>query len=126
MLEHINPQSIPASPFYSHGVVVTAPRRTLYTAGQVGVGADGVPASGMQAQAAQAIANLKAILAAADMTVSDVVKLTIFLTDEALVGEFMAAGASLLASPPAATTLLFVKALASPDLLIEIEAVAAK
>lgn len=36
----------------------------------------------------------------------------------------MASGGDLLSSPPAASTLLIVEALANPSLLIEIEAVA--
>jgi len=37
----------------------------------------------------------------------------------------VSAGAPLLSSPPPATTLLYVRALAAPDMLVEIEAVAA-
>lgn len=57
---------------------------------------------------------------------SDIVKTTIFLTDEANFEGFAAAAAPLLTQPPAATTLVYVRALASPALLVEIEAVAAR
>ncbi len=60
------------------------------------------------------------------MDTSDLVKLTIYLTDEASLGGFAQPAAALLSQPPAATTLLIVKGLADPRLLIEIEAVAAK
>ncbi|PSJ48812.1 enamine deaminase RidA, partial [Mesorhizobium ephedrae] len=52
-------------------------------------------------------------------------KFTIYLTDESNLEGFMTSGISL-PSPPPAATLLFVKALASPQLLIEIEAVAVR
>lgn len=55
---------------------------TLYTSGQLGL----IPATnelpqGVEAQAAQALDNLSAVLAAAGMTCADVVKTTVFLAD---------------------------------------------
>ena len=55
---------------------------TLYTSGQLGL----VPATGqlpqdVEAQAAQALDNLQAVLAAAGMGLADVVKTTVFLAD---------------------------------------------
>jgi len=126
MLRKFNPEGVSAPQFYSHGVVASGPGRTLYVSGQVGVRTDGTLAEGMSEQTRTAIANLTAVLAGASMDNADIAKATIYLTDESLMGEFQAAGASLLASPPPAITLLFVKALASPALLIEIEAVAFK
>lgn len=65
---------------YSHAVLAG---NTLYTSGQIGL----VPETGVLAgdtievQATQVFANLKAVLAAADMTFQNVVKTTVFLTD---------------------------------------------
>lgn len=53
-------------------------------------------------------------------------KVTIYPTDESLLPDFVEAAADALPSPPPATTLLIVKALAAPALLIEIEAIAAR
>ena len=55
---------------------------TLYTSGQLGL----IPATGelpqeVEAQAAQALDNLKAVLAAAGMGFEDVVKTTVFLAN---------------------------------------------
>ena len=61
----------------------------------------------------------------AGMRPSDLVKLTIYLTDPEDVGPFMAAAGGSLPQPPPATTLLLVAGLASPELKVEIEAVAA-
>ena len=58
---------------------------TIYTSGQIGI----VPESGafvgadVAAQTRQALANLKAVLAAAGAQLSDVVKTTVFLADMA-------------------------------------------
>ena len=55
---------------------------TLYTSGQLGLDpATNELAQGVEAQAAQAIDNLAAVLAAAGMSLADVVKTTVFLAD---------------------------------------------
>lgn len=126
MLRKFNPEGVTAPPFYSHGVEVHSPERWLYVSGQVGQRPDGSAGDGIGEQTAIAVQNLKRVLAGAGMGVEDLVKLTIYLTDEANLPGFGPAGATLLSQPPAATTLLIVKGLADPRLLIEIEAVAAR
>ena len=55
---------------------------TLYTSGQLGLDpATGALAQGVEAQARQALENLGAVLKAAGMDFSDVVKTTVFLAD---------------------------------------------
>lgn len=126
MLRKFNPEGVQAPAFYSLGVEITSPQRMLFISGQVGVKSDGSVADGIAEQTRVAIENLQAVLAGARMDASDIVESTIYLTDESLFDGFAAAGAPLLSSPPAATTLVYVKALASPALLVEIEAIAAK
>ena len=64
---------------------------TLYTSGQLGlVPATGVLPQGVEAQAAQALENLGAVLSAAGMGFGDVVKTTVFLAD---MGDFAAINA---------------------------------
>lgn len=61
---------------------------TLYTSGQLGlIPQTGVLAEGVQAQAKQALENLGAVLQAAGMDYSNVVKTTVFLAD---IGDFAA------------------------------------
>jgi 2-iminobutanoate/2-iminopropanoate deaminase len=92
----------------------------LFISGQVGVGPDGIPGKDIRQQTELAISNLYKVLAGADMDANDIVKSTIFLTDENLLSDFMEAGAGFLPTPRPTTTLVIVKALASPDLLVEI------
>ena len=55
---------------------------TLYTSGQLGLIPDtGVLPKGVEAQARQALENLRAVLNAAGMDLADVVKTTVFLAD---------------------------------------------
>jgi 2-iminobutanoate/2-iminopropanoate deaminase len=122
----VNPSAVPASPFYSHGMEVSGAQRLLFVSGQVGITADGSVAEGVGAQAAQAVANLNAVLAEAGMAATDLVKMTIYLTDPANVEPFMAAAAGALTDPPPATTLLVVQQLSSPELLVEVEGIAAR
>jgi 2-iminobutanoate/2-iminopropanoate deaminase len=124
MLKMINPAGYPQSPFYSQGAVATAPQRTLFISGQVGVDAEGNAGSDIGEQAKIAVANMNAVLAEAGMDPRNLAKVTIYLTDESLIPGFMEAAGGTLPSPPPATTLLVVKALAAPHLLVEIEAIA--
>lgn len=126
MLRKFNPPEMVSSDAYNHGVEVSSFQRLLFVSGQVGVGPDGNPGKDIREQTELAIGNLNKVLAGADMDMNDIVKSTIYLTDESLIGPFMEAGAGSLPTPPPATTLVIVKALASPVLLVEIEAIAAK
>jgi enamine deaminase RidA (YjgF/YER057c/UK114 family) len=126
MLRHLNPEGIAAPGPYSHGVEASSIQRMLFISGQVGIRPDRSLAEDISEQTRVAIQNLTAVLADAGMDTSNIVKITIFLTDESLVGGFMEAGAGLLPAPPPATTLVYVKALAAPPMLVEIEAIAVK
>lgn len=119
-----NPETGPQPAVYNRGVEVRGAERLLFIAGQVGERADGTMGANMAEQAAIAVENMKGVLAGAGMSIDNVVKYTIFLTDEAQTGAFMQAAVSLMPQPPPAATLLYVKALASPQMLVEIEAIA--
>lgn len=122
----LNPSAAPTSmPLYSQGIAVQDAQRLVFVSGQVGTTADGTTPDGIDAQGAQAVANLTAVLAEAGLTMADVLKLTIYLTDPADIEPFMGAAAGTFPSPPPAATMLLVGGLASPDLRVEIEAVAA-
>jgi len=64
---------------------------TLYVSGQLGLSPqDGSMPEGVENQATQALANLKAVLAAVEMTPANVVKTTVFLKN---MGDFAAINA---------------------------------
>jgi enamine deaminase RidA (YjgF/YER057c/UK114 family) len=122
-----NPADVPPPVgAYSHAIEVAAGVRTLHISGQVGVLADGKPAQGIEAQTEAVWNNIKGILKAAGMGVSDLVKVTTFLVNKADIQASRAVRLRHLGDHKPASTLLVIDALASPDYLIEIEAIAAK
>lgn len=130
MQKQINPATLaaPAGP-YSQGILTTGPGQWLHIAGQIGVDQDGVCAQGMTAQAERAWSNLLAVLREAGMGVEHLVKVTTYVTEPSLLGEFAAVRAKYLeqAGPGAArpaSTLIIARALARPEWLVEVEAVA--
>jgi enamine deaminase RidA (YjgF/YER057c/UK114 family) len=110
----------------AHGVEVPAGARLLFTNGQVGTKRDGTTPGTTAEQADVVFARVEAVLAAAKMTLSDIVRLTVFLTDEGDVKTFVEARDRVMGAHKPGAIILIVKALARPELRIEIEAVAAK
>jgi 2-iminobutanoate/2-iminopropanoate deaminase len=81
----------------------------------------------VRAQTRQALANLEACLAAHGLTVRDVVRLTVYLTDRAYIADMREERRAVFGSSELPTsTLLIVSGLATPELLVEIDAVAAR
>ena len=98
----------------------------VYTSGQAAIDLEGqlVGVGNFDAQAAQVFSNLKAVLEAADASLDSVVKVTIYLTDMANFPKIVALRERYFSRPWPADTIVEVKALALPELEIEIEAVA--
>ena len=126
--QHPHPEGLPRNPAYSQ-VVAASGTRTIYIAGQVSVDAQGalVGPDDLAAQTTQVMRNVGLALAAADATYADIVKITTYVVNykpehRVIIGQarapFFANG-----TPPA-STLVGVAALAVPEWLIEIEAVA--
>lgn len=110
----------------AHGVEVPLGARLLFTNGQVGTGPDGTTPESTAEQAEVVFERLEAVLAAAKMTLSDIVRLTVFLTDQKDVGTFVATRDRVMGDHKPGAIILVVKALARPELKIEIEAIAAR
>lgn len=128
-LTEINPRGI-APPFsnYSHAVVVDPGMRTLFVSGQLGINPQGVFESGFRAQFEQAMRNLEAVLADAEMSTKDLVKLSVFSavdTEEAITAYREVRDQRVQGRAPAALFAI-VSAFSHPDILVEVEAVAAK
>ena len=98
----------------------------VFVSGTVAWGPDGklVGAGNVYAQAKQTIANIAAYLRQAGASLSDVVRTRIYLTDMSRWEEVARAHREAFADVRPASSLLEVSRLASPEMLVEIEAVA--
>jgi len=123
---HILDDLYPHSSRVAHGVEVPAGARLLFTNGQVGTKPDGSTPDDVSDQTEVIFGRLKAVLAAADMSLADVVRFDVYLTDQADVKTFVAVRDGFMGDHKPGATLLVVKGLARPELKIEVEAVAAK
>ncbi len=125
--QYINPEGIAPPTGYTH-VVTTDARKTVYISGQIGIDPQGKIQEGLRAQTIQVFENLKTALASVGATFDNVVKVTYLIVnykaeDRAIVREIRAQYVN--AQHPPASTLIGVQALAMPELLIEVEAIAA-
>ena len=98
----------------------------VYTSGQAAIDLQGnlVGVGDFDAQAQQVFANLEAVLEAADSSLDRIVKVTIYLTDMANFPKVVNLRERFFSKPYPADTILEVRALALPELEIEVEAVA--
>ena len=120
--ETINAKNAPAAVGpYVHAVKAG---ETLYTSGQLGlIPATGELPEGVEAQAKQALENLKAVVEAAGLTLANVVKTTVFLADINDFAEINAIYADYFTGEAPARSCVQVAALPK-GALFEIEAIA--
>ena len=125
-LTHLNPSTMHRNPAFSQGVVIEPGSRLVVVGGQNGVDATGaVVGSGLREQTAQALRNVLTVLGEVGATQEDVAKLTIHLVDGSDVQEGFEASREVWGAHPTAVTVLMVARLGRPDVLVEIEALAA-
>jgi enamine deaminase RidA (YjgF/YER057c/UK114 family) len=129
-ITRIDPPELGTPPGYSQIVDVSA-GRIIFIAGQTALDRNGnlIGKNDFAAQADQVFRNLAVALQASGCTATNLVKLTVFLTDMDNLGRYREARNRFFASvtPPAApaVTLVEVSKLYGPDFMIEIEAIAA-
>lgn len=123
--EIVNPSSMATPTGYSH--IARKSGTPVFVSGQVSAGADGrtVGKGDATAQAEQVFVNLQAVLEAAGGSMDDVVKFTAYALDAAYRPAIAEARTKRFPNGDfPASTFVVVSGLASPDYLIEIEAVA--
>jgi enamine deaminase RidA (YjgF/YER057c/UK114 family) len=99
---------------------------TIYVAGQVAQDPDGklVGPNDMAAQSRQVFANIEAILAVAGATMSDVTKITAYVTDMSRYGEYSTVRAEVFPKAQMASATVASPTLVRSDFLVEVEAIA--
>jgi len=113
-------------PMYSQAVKVSGAQTILYIAGQVAYGRDGAPthAGDFKAQARAVLNALKAQVEAGGGTMADIVKVNTYVTDMRHRADYGPIREEFFGRKMPAHTLVAVAALAAPEYLIEVEAVA--
>lgn len=100
--------------------------RTLYISGQNGISKDGkIVGKDFESQCTQSFENMSTILAKARTNFSNVVKVTAYFTNISSAPAYSTIASSYFKDHLPTQTLLEVRALALPDLVFEIEAIAA-
>jgi 2-iminobutanoate/2-iminopropanoate deaminase len=114
----------PATSDYVHAMEVREPKRLLYVAGTMGLDQNGVAGKTLSEQLELIWRNIRTILASADMTVDNIVRLTSYLRDAAYAEENAKARVKALNGRVIPTIGIVAQTLSS-DWLVEIEVVAA-
>ena len=108
---------------YAQAIEINAGTRRLYISGQVPVTRDGVVPATFIEQARLAWANIHAQLSAADMTIANLAKVTIFLSDREFASDNRMARNEALGGHVTALTVIIAD-IFDPAWLLEIEAIA--
>ncbi|AYJ51727.1 RidA family protein [Rhodococcus sp. P1Y] len=124
----VNPVTWSQELGFNQGEVVSGHTRTLYISGQTSTSDAGSPVHGddISAQLARSIDNLEAVLAAAGMSLANLVRLNVYTTDvDALFPHYGVLASRLGAAEVApTTTMLGVTRLAIAGQLVELEGTA--
>ncbi len=113
-------------PIYSQGMRVTGAQSILFLAGQVAYDKDGgvLYPGDFKAQAREVFKALKSLVESAGGTMDSVVKLNTYLIDIRYRADLAPIRQEFFSKKAPASTLVQVSALAHPDWLIEVEAIA--
>ena len=127
MPRYLNPKTVPPpASRYSQAVAIGAPFKRLIVSGQLGIAANGALAEGMEAQLSQAFDNVLALVAAADLEATDIIKTTVYVTVPGSVALYRKVREAKLGKHQPAATYLEIAGLARPEFLVEIEAEAVR
>ena len=111
---------------FSHVGEVGAGGQLFYLAGQTGTRPDGVSPDGIEAQAELVYGNICTVLEQCGMSFDNVVKTTVYLVNREDAETWRAIQKKHLGDVVPSSTLLYISGLARPELVIEVEMVAAK
>ncbi|MFL1998025.1 RidA family protein [Lysinibacillus irui] len=122
-----NPENIhqPIAP-YVHQIEVTGPHRWLTLSGQIGMQPDGTIPEDAVAQLKLALENIRKNLENANMEVRDITKLVFYLVGDMEASQRKEIIGDFLGDHLPCMTLIYVVALATPSLKVEIDTWACK
>lgn len=114
----------PTSNDYIHALEVRRPERFLYVSGTMGLNPAGIAGATLEKQLDLIWANLRTILASANMTVDNIVRLTSYLRHASYAEQNAQARIAALKGRTIPTTAIVVETL-KPEWLVELEIIAA-
>ena len=128
VIEHINPDALHKNQAFTQVVAVTQPARTIYVGGQDAVDAAGniVGKGDLARQTEQVLSNLRTALQAAGADLKHIIKWNLYVVQ----GQDLRPGLEAFQRAwgrtpnPPVITMCFVSALANPDFLLEMDAIA--
>lgn len=122
-----DPKNVSTRPIpYSHGAEVQAGSNLLFMSGQVGrTLPDGDLLPDFEGQISQTFTNIKAVLDDAGMDLTNIVKMTTYITDRKNLPAMRKIRNEILGDHKPAHTLVIVAGLAFEDYLIEVDCTAA-
>ena len=122
----VNPWEWQNAAGFSQAWRVDGAASIVFVSGQVSVSADGQLVGGddFEAQVRQVLENLRTVVEDAGATLDAVVKLTVFLTDMSKLRDYTRVKAEFFGGDQPASTAVEVSALARPELMVEVEALA--
>jgi len=123
----INPWEWQNRAGFSQAWRVDGANTLVFVSGQAPISAGGelVGADDFEAQCRQVLENLATVVGEAGATLESIVKLTVFLTDMRTLPEYTRIKGEFFRGEQPASTAVEVTALARPEMLIEVEALAA-
>jgi reactive intermediate/imine deaminase len=126
-IKRTNPSTLSKPTGYTHVVETVGAVKTVYISGQIAYDEAGnvVGAGDMKAQAEQVFKNLDVALKAAGATFGDVVKMNSYITDMSKAPAVREVRARYFANAAPASTFVEVKGLVRPELMLEVEVIAA-
>lgn len=127
MIRSFNPKSVaPPAASYTHVYEIPGNTRLLLLSGQVGTRPDGTVPGSIDEQAECAWSNIRNCLEEGGMGISDIVKITSYVTRPEHFAKVNPIRARFLGDHKPASTSLCIQALARPELMVEVEVIAAR
>ena len=124
--QQVNPWEWQNAAGFSQGWRVDGAASIVVVSGQASVSADGQLVGGddFEAQVRQVFENMRTVVEQAGTTLESVVKLTVFLTDMSKLRDYTRVKGEFFSGEQPASTAVGVTALARPELMVEVEALA--
>jgi 2-iminobutanoate/2-iminopropanoate deaminase len=124
--EQVNPWEWQNALGFSQAWRVEGASAILFVSGQASISGDGqlVGEGDFEAQTRQVFENLRTVVEQVGATLESIVKLTVFLTDMSTLRDYGRIKAEFFAGEQPASSAVGVTALARPEMMIEVEALA--